>query len=651
MATLHALLVGIDKYLISNYNLRGCTNDLKAFKTYIQQFARNKGYQLNCKVLINDKATRDNIINAFDLFRTIENGDYGVFFFAGHGSWWNSPKEFFHLQPNMKLESLVCYDSRVHGKADILDKELRHLIWEITNGKDLHFLVVTDCCHSASIVRSTSRDSIRTKIRNIDGGALNMSLKSFYGFNYYEKVEQEYSPRMGRYVHLAACRDDQEAKEVVVKGNFRGIFSYCLLETLEYADSTASYQELINRISLEMKKHVKNQSAQLFCTNSFDEKLLFLSRRKYTGRKVYLVSYNQIKGWHINAGLLHGIVPSNGLSKVLFELDKNGQHIVASRIMNLYSIVEGMDSFDKTKNYKAFFIPKEVPKLKVALLVKNTEASLHQYMLSLLKENPSDQFELVHEEDQANYIIHLNAGQLFFTKVIGKVPLFKIERVLNEFTSLRFLNNIEKTIRWQNVISLSNKNTSIREDEIEISLYKTTTPGAYFDHSSKEIVNWQKPIDLYYQYGNTGRWYKPGFQFKVKNTGERTLWFSLLFLGDDFSITNQLLPKQQLKPGEESWAFSRDNNGKVFRTNIIQIDNACHESRNGIAFEYLKLFICSDEFDTSYLNQEGMIFDDEFSSINYRSLVKIGQIYQVDWMVKNIKLKVIAPFDASINNN
>src|SRR5690606_19368727 len=126
---------------------------LHALKTYLEDRFGNERFQLHLRVLENEAATRAGIIAGFDHFQSAVDGDSCLFFFAGHGSWFEAPEAFWDVESDRRNETLVCYDSRLEGGRDLIDKELSYLIWRATKDKDVHFLAVTDCCHSGSNTR------------------------------------------------------------------------------------------------------------------------------------------------------------------------------------------------------------------------------------------------------------------------------------------------------------------------------------------------------------------------------------------------------------------------------------------------------------------------------------------------------------------
>lgn len=128
-----------------------------------------------------------------------------------------------------------------------------------------------------------------------------------------------------------------------------------------------------------------------------------------------------------------------------------------------------------------------------------------------------------------------------------------------------------------------------------------------------------------------GAFLKPAFQLQLRNTGQRTLWVGLLFLGSDFSMTNALIPKQALGPGEEIWA-SDVADGYPYRTIPLQID----DSRLAAIDEYFKVFISTEELHTDMYNQKGL----GAGADAHRAIALRQQPPEKDWAAKTVAVRV-----------
>ncbi|MEO1628445.1 MAG: hypothetical protein AAFV25_25080, partial [Bacteroidota bacterium] len=100
---------------------------------------------------------------------------------------------------------------------------------------------------------------------------------------------------------------------------------------------------------------------------------------------------------------------------------------------------------------------------------------------------------------------------------------------------------------------------------------------------------------------------EPAFQLQIANppTNHRPLWLSLLHLGNDYSITNELLPLKSLEPGQHCWleSFEHSYPSKVIALHLL--DELRDKGIRSIK-EHFKLLISTDEFNTYSLNQKGL---------------------------------------------
>ena len=321
---IHALLVGIDEYPRPIPPLRGCINDIDSVGTYLsERVASDKGVLLRLKRLTNREATREAVIQAFRFqLGQAKKGDVVLFYYSGHGSQEQAPEEFWKLEPDRLDETFVCVDSRTPGSWDLADKELAKLIGEVASG-GAHVAVILDCCHSGSGTRDVStavrRAPIDLRRRPIESFIVSPAEveKSSYsrdvgGAGWYTAAE-------GRHVLFAACRDDEEAKEYVNEGKYRGAFSFFLGSALESASGVPTYRELFARASALVASQVPNQSPQLEASRNEDLDATFLDGAIKPAPATFTASFRAGE-WMINGGRINGIPASGPADPVRFAL-------------------------------------------------------------------------------------------------------------------------------------------------------------------------------------------------------------------------------------------------------------------------------------------------------------------------------------------
>jgi uncharacterized caspase-like protein len=309
--TIYGLLVGIDTYPDPTPSLRGCANDIEHFEAFLHARGAIEGASLKLLKLQNEQATRQRVIAAFQqhLCQAGEQ-DVVVFYFSGHGSQSLSPPEFWRLEPDHLDETLVCYDSRTDGSWDLADKELAFLISKVAQRKP-QIVVILDACHSGSGTRASDGTTIRrtvtdTRLRPIEtfvpgsGEYVSSTTPSSSGW---------LDLPMGRHILLAACRSEEEARELSFGGVRRGVFSYYLLEALQQRSPALSYRDLFRCIDARVRATVANQSPQIEATLNSDLAQPFLGGAIGAGRQTFAVHHEPILGWVMDGGAIHGIAP------------------------------------------------------------------------------------------------------------------------------------------------------------------------------------------------------------------------------------------------------------------------------------------------------------------------------------------------------
>jgi hypothetical protein len=319
MPSLYALLVGIDDYPIPGHKLDGCVNDATAFRGLLE--TRYDG--LHALSLLNEQATRSKVIDSFRKhLGQAQAGDVALFFFAGHGSQVPTGGLFKEIEPDGLNESLVCYDSRIAGAHDLVDKDVATLISEVT-AKGVHLTVVLDSCHSGSATRELTQTAIRQVPARSDAQPASVYLRDPE-----ESVTSrrsapgatEDSPltlisasgfipdTSGLHILLAACQDFQSANECLAGTVHHGAFTYCLLEVLNSTQDALGYEELYQRVCQLVRTRVPNQTPQLEALGGDgNRRNIFLDATPGPLASFFLSYFVPGDSWRINAGLLNAI--------------------------------------------------------------------------------------------------------------------------------------------------------------------------------------------------------------------------------------------------------------------------------------------------------------------------------------------------------
>lgn len=635
--TLHALLVAIDKYPIPRHQLNGCVNDRNAFKTYVENSFGETDIELNIKTLTDEEVTKKALIESFDHFSSAKDGDICLFYFSGHGSQSPAPSAFWHLAPNRMNESLVCYDSRIKGGKDLMDKELAYLFWKASRDKDLHFLSVFDCCHSGAITRDVGVTS-----RMAEAASVPSKLEDYHGYEHYKKTEVDgtlqVSPPLGNIIQLGAAKSYETAKELRIGTTTRGIFTYSLIETLEQSGEQMTYADLMHTLKMKIGNKVRKQTPMLIAEPS-EKRMRFLSANTKASQPYYLVNFDKGE-WKLNAGRVQGIPEQGGSLKT-----SEGTELTITNVGPNYSVVSGMEGKETNRSYMAFIKEIEFQELKVAYAPGIDEAG--KGLLQQLFDSFTFLIKLVDDPAVAQYWMYADTEAFYLTLPNEEMPVF---RRIDNYTlegAEAFINDISVVAKWVNLLDLRNPKTTIQDSEVKIELLRITEPGNEEDNAPTEVVDWREESNFIYRKSD-GAWKEPGFQFKITNTGFRKLFVSTLNMEANFKISNKMMAMEEIAPGETVWLL--DNfQGNTYRTIPLRVDDAYHSWNVTEAKEYMKVFISTDpNLDTNQYNQEGLEFDVRNVTAKRAGRSSRANPNIPDWKTVEIPLVIVRPMEEQV---
>ncbi|MBC7773947.1 MAG: hypothetical protein H7246_00810, partial [Phycisphaerae bacterium] len=250
----------------------------------------------------------------------------------------------------------------------------------------------------------------------------------------------------------------------------------------------------------------------------------------------------------------------------------------------------------------------------------------------------SSQVQLQDSAANVEYIIQVSDNTYFLNRTNNATPLFQSAQGSDKAIASSFLRKLEKVANWHQTLTLSNPETSIRDAEISIELLQLKE--ARKDHEMDNdvplaSVDWRAnpAVFSYFQ-----KDLKPAFQLKLNNTGPRALWVSILYLGSDFSITNQLLPKALLDAGQEIWV-QEIVRGQSFRTIPLQIEGKQLSQGITSVDEYMKVIISTEELNTDFYHQAGVAAGTETGATRVFGRTEMPE--EKDWATKTIWFRIV----------
>ncbi|MCK5918876.1 MAG: caspase family protein, partial [Cocleimonas sp.] len=239
---IYALLVGVNSYLNDSIRpLKGCKNDVKLMQRTLQE--RFSVTEDNIQTLTSRSATKENLVQGFQTHLSqAGQDDTALFYFSGHGSQEPAGKEFWDIDTDRQLETLVCHDSRAGKVTDLADKELRYLISQLSNN-GAEVVVIIDSCHSGHASRTIEKEDSAT--RQTSGQTRPRALEQFI---FHENGIDLNKLPQGQHILLSACRDIELSKEKRIDGQLNGIFTHALCSQLNSQANTLSYHNLLMRV-------------------------------------------------------------------------------------------------------------------------------------------------------------------------------------------------------------------------------------------------------------------------------------------------------------------------------------------------------------------------------------------------------------------
>jgi hypothetical protein len=446
---LYALLVGIDNYPQPIPSLKGCVNDITAIETYLKNQIAGEWKLREPRILTNEQATREAIIDGFQNYLCqAGSDDIALFYYSGHGGQEKAPEEFWHLEPDHLDENLVCYDSRIEGNHDLADKELRYLLAQVAK-KNPRVIVILDSCHSGSGTRN-----IPQGVRLAPEDTRDRPLSSFIfaedstfknlllTLSKVEKKKTGLDLPEGRHILFAACRDYQYSWETEGDNRQpRGVFSYYFLKTLQQSNGRLSYQDIVRNIEALVNGKVKDQAPQLEATHPEDLQESFLGGAIPERPFSFILRYSTIsdEDWEINGGVINGIPKPSSADETtylaIFPIASTSEQLKqpplgeakVTKVSNEKSKVEITncpEELDKNQSYWAFLTSLPIKRLKV-YIKGNLEADVELAKKALEKVNIQKSLYVATVEnfEEADYNLLVRDGQYWITQKDNDLPV------------------------------------------------------------------------------------------------------------------------------------------------------------------------------------------------------------------------------------
>ncbi|WP_413160393.1 caspase family protein [Capilliphycus salinus ALCB114379] len=695
---IYALLVGIDQYPPDTVCcLEGCVNDITAFADYLsERIAKpEEGYQIHLKILRDEQATRQAIIDGFQNYLSqAESNDIALFYYSGHGAQEQSPEEFWELEADRLDETLICYDSRTEGGYDLADKELAYLISQVAQ-KEPHIVIMLDCCHSGSGTRGLSPEM------NVRRGSVDCRKRPFNTFIFAENqaalnqiLSDSQNPKTkitgvvlpkGKHILLSACREYENAKEYKTEtGEYRGAFSHFLLQTLQRTNGNITYRDLARNLNALVTGKVKDQSPQVEATNREELKRLFLSGAIKERPHYFTLTHSQNeRSWVIDGGSIHGIPKaySEGIETqlALFPFGSSAERMQQlsealgeARVTQVLpqrskvEIIKGLDELSETESYCAVITSLPLPPLKVYIKGDERERlGVEKAQQALLKSavgnKPSLYVQQVDDPQEADYHLLVKNGQYWIVQpdnnrpLVAPIPQRYIQQEYTDQIALQVIYRLEHIARWNNILNLSTPATSrIKNSDIDLEIILIS--GEQKSLSSNKNNRSSSEMRVEYSSEND-RWQEPRLQIKLTNKSNNPLYCNLINLSESFAVDTPFFETVSsiLLGSENSETPSSITSDDI----IFQVPDDYFEQGITEYKDILKLIVSTAEFDASLLRQDGLAppqltrsvqgiqgtLNHLMREVNTREAVRDKGNYD-DWMTKEVTITIVRPQQA-----
>jgi uncharacterized caspase-like protein len=561
MPDFYALLVAIDTYPEGIRSLAGCVNDLNAIEELLTK--RFGGDTLHLLKLTNAEATRDRVIQSFRKhLGQAKKKDVALFFYAGHGSQVPTGGLFPAIEPDRLNESIVCHDSRLPGGLDLVDKDIATLIREVT-AKGVHLTTIFDSCHSGSVTRGDKDDAkgadglptmmerrlakrpdaqladaylsdpaeldaaFHASSRSVASaapGAATLTLTTAIGY-----VPDE----TGTHVLLAACEDNQSAKEYFAGGARHGAFTYFLTQTLQTAAEPLGYRELMQLVRERMWGRVAEQTPKL--ESSGGDRILdnvFLGLRPAPLADYSMVRQSDEGVWTITSGSLLGIAegdrfalyPDSANDSDLGDPGKAVASALAVGVRPNETAIEIGDGKELSNGVKYKAVLRQRSNA-VSVAFDGGEAGLK------LLRSATASARTILESNDPRFVVH--AKDLRFTVTFGgqnRVLYGPVEQ--SEEGAKKVVAALEHMSRWTMHLSLHNPSSKIPADAVQFTIIANDA-----EQSSPPLAR----VELAYTKDKFGQVYKPFYKARIGSSFTKDLYIALLVFSADWSISARLL--------------------------------------------------------------------------------------------------------------
>ena len=156
----YAVIIGVSDYENNRLDLRYCDDDAYRFYAYLQSKKGGSTPEKNISILIDEFATKKNILKMMDAtFKQANKNDMLIFYFSGHGA-----------------NGAFCpYNQNASNSSFLSHNEIKKIFKKY---KTKYKICIADACHSGSIYSKNFKNKKTTKSNNDTNLVIIMSSES-----------------------------------------------------------------------------------------------------------------------------------------------------------------------------------------------------------------------------------------------------------------------------------------------------------------------------------------------------------------------------------------------------------------------------------------------------------------------------------------
>lgn len=614
-------------------------------KQLIKDYENKKGVNLNVA-----KPTFDNITSkAFAHLKQAKAGDICVFYYSGHGSHTLAPEIFWHTKPDRQNETLVCVDSRTDKSRDIIDKEIAYLLWDALDGKkDVHCVVITDCCHSGGITRNVIENNDGIRVRQLQPSRNDIPLQQYIGYKagYYPEKNKRANIAIARYVHMAACRDNELAQENLNGG----LYTRKLIEMLRSGGGSKSYQDLSSSLAITVQGKSGRQNPISFARDLEDLNLIFLGGKVKPYTPSFEIRRDAITSkWVLHGGLMHGINSDSTLIHIAGTKDI----VKVESAGNVRSILDSKSTakLKPNESYTGSIASMGSKSLGVGFAISLPKAKADE-LRSSYEKGSFAYFHLTKtSNDESDFVIDLSVDQEYLLMKRGAgTPVIMPEKEPD-----RFLGHVNSVGKWLSALALVNNQTRYSSADFEFVVERIEGEQITADNADelKGKIEKARPdveITLAYAKDSDGNDRQPAMRFKIAlptHSKVQQCYVGALFLDFEYGITSQFLKPEGtlLKAGEEL-LLSYISKNITYNTIPLSLPSEYRGAGINEATEYLKLIVSSVPLNLKPYDQDQLklyVPKSASRSAGFEGNERGGDQDETDWTVFTFPIRLQGP--------